>query len=152
MESAMKKEFTIRKANRNDLSRIAEIQVFNYRLYFYPIFKSDEYYFDELSVPSLMQKYESELDSLYVYDDGVVKGMIRLDQDEVVKLYVEPQFQGEKIGTKLLNFATTDKGAKWLWVLEQNERGIRFYKRNGFDFNGETMLEDDWVPLKKMTL
>ena len=70
----MGKEFTVRKANRKDLLRIAEIQVFNYRLYFYPIFLSDEYYFDELSVPSLMQKYESELDSLYVYDDGVVKG------------------------------------------------------------------------------
>ena len=63
----------IRKANMNDLSRIAEIQVFNYRLYFYPIFKSDEYYFDELSVPSLMEEYEDDLDSLYVYDDGVVK-------------------------------------------------------------------------------
>ena len=64
----------IRKAEIKDLSRIAEIQVFNYRLYFYPIFQSDEYYFSELQVPSLMHSYESELDSLYVYDDGVVKG------------------------------------------------------------------------------
>ena len=63
----------IRKAERRDLSRIAEIQVFNYRLYFYPIFQSDEYYFNELQVPSLMQEYGSQLDSLYVYDDGVVK-------------------------------------------------------------------------------
>ncbi len=46
----------VRKADMNDLSRIAEIQVFNYRLYFYPIFKSDEYYFDELRVPSLIFK------------------------------------------------------------------------------------------------
>ena len=61
----------IRKATINDLSRIAEILIFNYRLYFYPIFKADEYYFDELQVPSLMKKYEAELDSLYVYDDGV---------------------------------------------------------------------------------
>ena len=60
----MEKEFKIRKAGINDLSRIAEIQVFNYRLYFYPIFKSDEYYFDELRVPSLMQEYEAGLDSL----------------------------------------------------------------------------------------
>ena len=37
----------IRKAEIRDLSRIAEIQVFNYRLYFYPIFQSDEYYFSE---------------------------------------------------------------------------------------------------------
>ena len=41
----------IRKANDKDLARIAEILIFNYRLYFYPIFQSDEYYFDELQVP-----------------------------------------------------------------------------------------------------
>ena len=45
----------IRKAEKKDLARIAEIQIFNYRMYFYPIFKSDEYYFDELQVPSLMK-------------------------------------------------------------------------------------------------
>ena len=48
----------IRKATIEDLSRIAEIQIFNYRLYFYPIFKADKYYFEELQVPSLMQKYK----------------------------------------------------------------------------------------------
>ena len=36
----------IRKAEKKDLSRIAEIQILNYRLYYYPIFRSDEYYFD----------------------------------------------------------------------------------------------------------
>ncbi len=145
----------IRQAKRSDASRIAEMIVANYRKNFFPIFKNEEFYFGELNVIDVAREYtdnENILQDTYVYDDGVVKGMIRLDHDEVVKLYVEPQFQGEKIGTKLLNFATTDKGAKWLWVLEQNERGIRFYKRNGFNFTGETMLEDDWVPLKKMTL
>ena len=63
----MEKEIRIRKANRNDLSRIAEIPVFNYRLFFYPIFQSDAYYFDELRVPSIMQKYETDLDSLAVH-------------------------------------------------------------------------------------
>ena len=145
----------IRQAKRSYASRIAEMIVANYRKNFFPIFKNEEFYFGELNVIDVAREYtdnENILQDTYVYDDGVVKGMIRLDQDEVVKLYVEPQFQGEKIGTKLLNFATTDKGAKWLWVLEQNEKGIRFYKRNGFNFTGETMLEDDWVPLKKMIL
>ena len=35
----MQKEIKIRKADSNDLSRIAETEIFNYRLYFYPIFK-----------------------------------------------------------------------------------------------------------------
>ena len=36
----------IRKATINDLARIAEIVIFNYRLNFYPIFKNDDYYFN----------------------------------------------------------------------------------------------------------
>ena len=42
----------IRKAKIGDLARIAEIVIFNYRLNFYPIFKDDDYYFNELQVPT----------------------------------------------------------------------------------------------------
>ena len=63
----------IRKANACDLSRIAEILIFNYRLNFYPIFRNDEYYFVELTVPNLADEYKDKLDNVYVYDDGVVK-------------------------------------------------------------------------------
>ena len=141
----MEKEFTIRKANRKDLSRIAEIQVFNYRLYFYPIFLSDEYYFGELSVPSLMQKYESELDSLYVYDDGVVKGFIKAEGTYIARLFVEPVLQNASIGSRLLDH---------LWALEKNAGAIRFYERHGFTVTGEKKPEDGTseylVLLKKM--
>ena len=145
----------IRQANQSDASRIAEMIVINYRKNFFPIFKNEEFYFGELNVIDVAKEYmenENILQDTYVYDDGIVKGMIRLKQDEVLKLYVEPNFQGENIGSTLLNFAVSDKGANWLWVLEQNQRGIEFYKKNGFDFTGDTMVEDEWIPLKKMQL
>ena len=145
----------IRQANQSDASRIAEMIVINYRKNFFPVFKNEEFYFGELNVIDVAKEYmenENILQDTYVYDDGVVKGMIRLKQDEVLKLYVEPHFQGENIGSTLLNFAVSDKGANWLWVLEQNQRGIEFYKKNGFDFTGDTMVEDEWIPLKKMQL
>ncbi|MCR5545566.1 MAG: GNAT family N-acetyltransferase [Lachnospiraceae bacterium] len=145
----------IRQANQTDASRIAEMIIINYRKNFFPIYKNEEFYFGELNVIDVAKEYmenENILQDTYVYDDGVVKGMIRLKQDEVLKLYVEPHFQGENIGSTLLNFAVSDKGANWLWVLEQNERGIEFYKKNGFDFTGDTMVEDEWIPLKKMQL
>ena len=145
----------IRQANQSDASRIAEMIVINYRKNFFPIFKNEEFYFGELNVIDVAKEYmenENILQDTYVYDDGIVKGMIRLKQDEVLKLYVEPHFQGENIGSTLLNFAVSDKGANWLWVLEQNQRGIEFYKKNGFDFTGDTMVEDEWIPLKKMQL
>ena len=138
----MKKDFTVRKADRNDLSRIAEILVFNYRLYFYPIFKSDEYYFDELSVPSLMRKFESDLDSLYVYDDGVVKGFIKIEGTYIARLFVEPVLQNASIGSHLLEYAMKKHNADHLWALEKNEKAIRFYERHGFIVTGEKKKED----------
>ena len=132
----------IRKANMNDLSRIAEIQVFNYRLYFYPIFKSDEYYFDELSVPSLMEEYEDDLDSLYVYDDGVVKGFIKIEGTYIARLFVEPVLQNASVGSQLLEFAMKEYNADHLWALEKNIKAIRFYERHGFAATGEKKLED----------
>ena len=132
----------VRKANMDDLSRIAEIQVFNYRLYFYPIFKSDEYYFDELRVPSLMQEYESGLDSLYVYDDGVVKGFIKIEGTYIARLFVEPVLQNASIGSQLLEYAIKEHSADHLWALEKNTRAICFYKRHGFTATGEKKLEE----------
>ncbi len=138
----MEKEFKIRKAGINDLSRIAEIQVFNYRLYFYPIFKSDEYYFDELRVPSLMQEYEAGLDSLYVYDDGVVKGFIKIEGTYIARLFVESVLQNAAIGSRLLEYAVREHGADHLWALEKNTKAIRFYERHGFIATGEKKPED----------
>ena len=132
----------VRKASRNDLSRIAEIQVFNYRLFFYPIFQSDEYYFSELGVPSLMKEYESGLDSLYVYDDGVVKGFIKVEGTYIARLFVEPVLQNASIGSQLLEYAVREHGADHLWALEKNTKAIRFYERHGFMATGEKKPED----------
>ena len=132
----------VRKATINDLSRIAEIQVFNYRLYFYPIFKSDEYYFDELRVPSIMKEYESGLDSLYVYDDGVVKGFIKIEGTYIARLFVEPVLQNASIGSQLLKYAIKEHNADHLWALEKNVKAISFYERHGFTVTGEKKQED----------
>ena len=104
----------IRKATIEDLSRIAEIQIFNYRLYFYPIFKADKYYFEELQVPSLMQKYEADIDSVYVYDDGVVKGFIKIEGTYIARLFVEPVLQNASIGSQLLEYAIKEHHADHL--------------------------------------
>lgn len=133
----------IRKATAKDLSRIAEIQIFNYRLFFYPIFRSDEYYFDELQVPALMKEYESALDSLHVYDDGVVKGFIKIEGTYIARLFVEPVLQNGTIGSQLLEYAVKEHNADHLWALEKNVNAIRFYERHGFTATGEKKPEDD---------
>ena len=68
----------IRPASEADLGRIAEIEIFNYRLNFYPIFLSDEFYFEGMQVLTRMESLRRLLDELFVYDDGVVKGFMRV--------------------------------------------------------------------------
>lgn len=133
----------IRQAKNADLARIAEIEIFNYRLYFYPIFRDDAYYFDTLQVPSQMALYEADLPQIWVYDDGAVKGFIWVRHGEVVKLFVEPVLHGCAIGSALLAYAVDALEAKTLWALEKNVRAIAFYKRHGFCVTNEKKLEED---------
>ncbi|MBO7394877.1 MAG: GNAT family N-acetyltransferase [Ruminococcus sp.] len=142
----------VRPAEKRDLSRIAEIFVFNYRLNFYPFFKNDPFYFGELNVLDTAAEFAADLSGFYVYDDGVVKGFVRVVGDELNKLHVDPQFQSQGIGAELLDYATDELGVTWLWALEQNVRGQSFYRRHGFELTGEKMIEDEWVPLLKMAL
>ena len=141
----MSENHLIRQATPADVARVAEIEIFNYRLNFYPIFQNDWFYFDEKQVPKEMKRYETEeglLQNTYVYDDGVVKGFIQLDGSKVAKLFVEPVLQGNGIGAKLLEFAVTEKQANHLWALEKNVKAIRFYERNGFHVTEEKKLEE----------
>ncbi len=133
----------IRQAKIEDLSRIAEIEIFNYRLNFYPIFKNDEYYFSELQVPALAQKYTDIYDRFWVYDDSVIKGFICTACSEVKKLFVEPVLHGQAIGAKLLRYAIENMNVRFLWALEKNHRAIAFYERHGFHLTGERKPEDD---------
>ena len=134
----------IRKARKEDLSRIAEIFVFNNRINYFPIFQDAGYSFGELQVVSVIDRYFSRdevLRDIYVYDDGLVKGFLLLEGTEIGKLYVEPCFQSQHIGQALIRFAI-DRGADLVWALEKNTRAIVFYARHGFRPTGEKKFED----------
>ena len=97
----------IRRAAIQDISRIAEILVFVKRINFRPIFKNDEYSFGELQVLSVAKEYSvpAILDHIWVYDDGIVKGMIHIEGKEIKELYVDAFFQNHGIGAELIEFA-----------------------------------------------
>ena len=80
----------IRKAIIDDLSRVAEIYVFNNRINFFPIFKDEVFSFGELQVVPLIDNYfkrEDIIENIYVYDNGIIKGFIQMNGAEICKLY-----------------------------------------------------------------
>lgn len=136
----------IRPAAPEDAARLAEIEIFNYRLYFYPIFRTDRYFFSELTVPTLIDEYRDfpeKIKNTLVYDDGIVKGFVRVNGDEIEKLFVEPSFHGMGTGGALFRCAAEERGGKRLLVLENNPGAIRLYERNGFICTDERRRVDD---------
>lgn len=55
---------------------------------------------------------------------------------ELYALYVREEWWGSGVGQELLD-AVLDERACTLWVLEENQRAIAFYARNGFVPTGE---------------
>ncbi len=138
----------IRKAKTNDLSRIAEIYVFNNRVNYFPIFKDEKFSFGELQVVTMADNYfgkDKILKNILVYDDGLIKGFIQMNGSEICKIYVDTFFQGEGIGKELIEYAINEYHANNLWALEKNERAICFYKKHGFNLTGQKKFEEDTV-------
>lgn len=134
----------IRKAAAGDLSRIAEILVFVKRMKFRPIFKNDAYSFGELQVLSVAEKYAAPeiLDHIWVYDDGIVKGLIHIEGAELKELYVDYFFQSQGVGAELIEFAKRKFPVEFLWAVEKNTDAVRFYAAHGFHWKGIKRLEE----------
>ncbi|HBH94701.1 MAG TPA: GNAT family N-acetyltransferase [Ruminococcaceae bacterium] len=135
----------IRHAESKDISRLAEILIFTKRITYRPIFQDDKVSFGKMQVLTLAKELtenKSLLDTYWVYDDEFVKGLIRIEKDQVVELYVDIFFKNQGIGKALLKFAVQKKGANHLWVLEKNTDAIFFYSHNGFILSDERKIEE----------
>lgn len=134
----------IRKAEPKDISRIAEILVFTKRMKYRSIFHNDEYSFNGLQVVKVAGEFREPklLGKVWVYDDGIVKGMIHLEGKEIAELYVDYFFWKEGIGSRLVEFAKEKYDVRSVWTLEKNEDAIRFYEAHGFKLNGKRRLEE----------
>src|SRR5574344_1855041 len=70
----------------------------------------------------------------YVFiDRHQIKGFISILKDNYIgALFVAPQSQHHKIGTKLLNYVKRLKPNLSLSVYVNNENAVNFYQKNGF--------------------
>lgn len=134
----------IRKAEARDLSRIAEILVFVKRINFRPIFQDDGFSFGELQVLTVAQEYSAPeiLNNIWLYDDGIVKGLIHIEGEELKELYVDSFFQGQGIGAELIEFAKREFDVKFLWAIEKNVGALCFYEAHGFHVTDTKKFEE----------
>ena len=145
----------IRPMRENDASRVAEILIFAKRVAYRPIFRNDYVSFQEMNVLDLALSYRenSKLrEDVFVYDDGIVRGMISVDRAfapgewHLRELYVDPFFQNKNIGTLLMREFLSRASASGsrqvsLWVLEANQAARSFYESFGWRPSGQRRPE-----------
>lgn len=144
----------IRKALPTDASRLTEILIFAKRTAYRPIFQADNVSFNEMQILDLALHYRDDvgaLEDVYVYDDGIVRGMIHISRKsetvwELNELYVDPFFQRQGIGKHLVNaflsMAIDHKVSNtYLWVLEKNAVARIFYESFGYQWDGTKALQ-----------
>lgn len=144
----------VRPAREADLSRIAEILVFAKRTAYRSIFRDDAASFNDLQVLRVAESYRRNaalLADTLVYDDGIVKGVLRKSMPgtepgiaELCELYVDPFFQQTGVGRALMAFfleeAARQARTVRLWVIRDNARARAFYEAFGFAPTGEERL------------
>ena len=138
----------IRQAVKNDASRIAEILIFTKRMNYRRIFQNDLVSFGEMQVYPLAKDYidnPDKLKGIWVYDDGIVKGMVHIQENRIEELYVDSFFENQGIGTELMEFAIERMGCNSLWVLEKNTKAIHFYKKHGFEEHENNVAFVKWL-------
>ncbi|MNI02437.1 putative N-acetyltransferase YjaB [compost metagenome] len=90
---------------------------------------------------------------LEVNTNQVPTGFIGLDGTKIEMLFVDPEFHGQGIGSRLISHAEMLKGSiLQVDVNEQNEGAIAFYKQLGFVQTGRSELDGSGNPFPLLHL
>ena len=107
---------------------------------------------EEMSRQSAQRAFENGVSTFVAKDGDRVVGFVDCgryrgedlrDTGEIYALYVLREYYGRGLGWALMDHALDalrDYRQIALWVLSGNERAIRFYRRIGFDLDGEKQI------------
>lgn len=115
----------------------------------------DDEFLKSRSEENSAERFQKEgcRDVLVAELDGEIVGFAKYgpsrDEDlpetgEIYALYVLKKGQGKGIGRRLLEFALriqTDRRSFSLWVLDSNEKAIKFYQHLGFSQDGTKKMQ-----------
>lgn len=80
--------------------------------------------------------------NLYLWvDDDKVIGFSGINNDELVMLFLDPEFIGKGYGSKILLNLVETENIKRMDVNTQNEHAKKFYLDHGFEIDSESKID-----------
>lgn len=124
----------IRPSTANDVEKILEIWLAGSRQSHN--FIKEEYW--QKMLPIVRKYYLPNTESYVFEDKHQIKGFIStIDDHHIGALFVSPQYQRQKIGTKLIKYIKNIHPVLSLKVFAKNRNALRFYQKNGFKIMAE---------------
>ena len=153
----------VRIANKDDIDRIVEMEIFVNRYNLKNILPND-FLYDKNTFEKKRKWVEETFvemgknENLEIYvleDDKIVKGYFSVEYDQnkmnecvLLQFLIDVPFQNDKYGTLLLSNCldiVREKGKRVIRiedVFEQNITAIKFYEKFGFEIVSKYLLED----------
>ena len=127
----------IRKLHKTDINNVADIWLHtNLKTHDFISAQYWQSYFDRVKEMLLQAE-------VYVYEnEKKIQGFIGLDEEYIAGIFVSEKAQCQGIGKLLLNFVKNRKKRLHLCVYQKNIRAIRFYQKEGFEIQRESLDED----------
>ena len=126
----------IRQYNESDLDAVMQIWLYtNIRAH---NFISSDYWKINFDMVKEMLPHAE----IYVHEDDCTKqidGFIGLNDDYIEGIFVKETMQSNGIGKQLLNHAKEFKSKLKLSVYQRNEKAIKFYLREKFSIQSESV-------------
>ena len=124
----------IRKAKASDIDKIMQIWLeANIKAHAFIASEYWQKHFDEVK-----NNYLPQAETFVFEDKHQLKGFISILLDNFVgALFVDPLYQRQNIGSKLLDYARKQKSSLNLKVYALNQPAINFYQKNDFKILAE---------------
>ena len=104
-------------------------------------FISKEYW--ESNYDTVKEVYIPIADSFIYEEKGIIKGFISvIDKEFIGALFVDNNYQGLGIGSKLIRYVDSIYDELTLTVYKENSRAVNFYKSIGFNILDEQINDD----------
>jgi len=148
----------ITRATASDSAVIAQLLVDSWRFAYKGVMPDE--HLAALSVEQRSKAWTKHLiaggEAYLLKDDDGVAGIVEISRfrdvlagfehyGEIPVIYLKPEKIGVGYGRRLMQFAVAVLAARNLpnvgiWVLEKNARAIEFYRKQGFEFSGNTKV------------
>jgi putative acetyltransferase len=125
-----------KNATKNDYKLILEIWEKSVKKTHHFLSKEDFEFYKKIIPENL------DYVSLYLWeDDNKVIGFSGINNDELVMLFLDPEFIGNGYGSKILLDLVENESIKRIDVNTQNEYAKKFYLTHGFEIESEDEVD-----------